>query len=249
MQTTDHAIETAALDKSFGGGKIEVIKKLDFTLGRGRFEAIMGPSGSGKSTLLHLIAGLLKADAGSIKIGGEEITDFTDREMTVFRRRKIGLVFQDYNLVETLTAEENIALPHLLDGAKADGDLMRDVMETLGITSRRTHLPSQLSGGERQRVAIARALAVNPDVVIADEPTGNLDFPTAQDLCEIFADLNKATHCAILMVSHDPFIAAYADKIHILKDGRIVDVFDSGNSPETVAERYLNAMEKQTNHR
>ena len=240
----ENAINAVALEKSFGSRKnpLAVIRKLDFTLGAGRFEAIMGASGSGKSTLLHLFAGLLQPDSGSIKICGTEIAGLSDREMTIFRRRKIGLVFQDFNLVETLTAEENIALPQMLDGGKSDTGLLRDVMETLGLWERRSHLPAQLSGGERQRVAIARALAINPTVVLADEPTGNLDFPTAQDFCEVLRTLNEVTKCAILLVSHDPMVAAYAERIHVLKDGAITDSFDSEKDSEKVYHRYLKAM-------
>ena len=245
MQSPEYAIQTTGLSKSFGNGKLEVIKKLDFALERGKFEAIMGPSGSGKSTFLHLAAGLLRPDAGSIKIGGIETTALSDREMTIFRRRKIGLVFQDFNLVETLTAEENIALPQLLDGAESDDTRIQEIMDKFGILKRRSHLPSQMSGGERQRVAIARALAANPAVVLADEPTGNLDFPNAQKLCAIISDLNADTGCAVLLVSHDPVVAAHAEKIHIIKDGVIVDSFDSCHTPETVSERYIAAMEQK----
>jgi len=238
----EHAIQTTALNKSFNGGKLEIIKNLDFTLGRGRFEAVMGPSGSGKSTFLHLLAGLLKADSGTIKIGGEDITSLSDRKMTVFRRRKIGLIFQDFNLVETLTAEENIMLPNLLDGEEPDKGLLRDVISTLGLEYCRSNLPARLSGGERQRVAIARALITNPAVILADEPTGNLDFPSGREFCVILSEINKATNCAILLVSHDPVIAAHTEKVHILKDGRITKSFDSNHNPENIATQYIAAM-------
>ena len=204
------AVKTIGIHKTFGRSDtaVEVVKNLDFSLAQGKFEAIMGPSGSGKSTLLHLIAGLLSPDAGSISIGGQIITSMNDHDMTVFRRRNIGLIFQDYNLIQTLTAEENIALPLLLDHAKNNGDRIEKLMDTLGLMPRRKHLPTKLSGGERQRVAIARALAGNPAVVLADEPTGNLDSPAAHDFCALMKQLNRETGCAILMVTHDPVIAA-----------------------------------------
>lgn len=244
MQEKQPAVKTIGIHKTFGGGDnaVEVIKNLDFSLTQGKFEAIMGPSGSGKSTLLHLLAGLLSPDAGTISIGGNDITEMNDHDMTVFRRRHIGLIFQDYNLLQTLTAEENIALPLLLDHAKNNGDRIEKLMETLGLTPRRKHLPTKLSGGERQRVAIARALAGSPTVVLADEPTGNLDSPAAHEFCTLMNTLNGETGCAILMVTHDPVIAASAEKIHILRDGKFMDSFETLGNPQLVSERYLSAM-------
>lgn len=244
MQEKQIAVKTSGLHKTFGMGEtsVDVIKNLDFSLPHGKFEAIMGPSGSGKSTLLHLIAGLLTPDSGTISIGNNKITGMNDHDTTVFRRRHIGLIFQDYNLIPTLTAEENIALPLLLDRARGGEDKIVRLMTTLGISSRRKHLPAKLSGGERQRVAIARALAGNPTVVLADEPTGNLDSPAAYDFCALMKRLNTETGCAILMVTHDPVIASIAERIHILRDGRIVDSFETQGNPTLVSERYLAAM-------
>ncbi len=244
MQDTPAAVKTIGIHKTFGEGEsaVEVIRNLDFSLAQGKFEAIMGPSGSGKSTLLHLAAGLLSPDSGTIDIGGNEITGMNDHDMTVFRRRNIGLIFQDYNLIQTLTAEENIALPLLLDHAGDCGDRIEKLIAALGLAPRRKHLPARLSGGERQRVAIARALAGNPTVVLADEPTGNLDSPAAHDFCSLMKRLNGETGCAILMVTHDPVIAASAERIHILRDGRFMDGFETRGNPGLVSERYLSAM-------
>lgn len=245
MANADMALEVAGLKKGFGDGetRVEVLRGVDFALERGAFEAVMGPSGAGKSTFLHVVGGLLGADAGSVKVGGEDITGLGDREATLFRRRKVGLVFQDFNLVETLTAEENAALPMLLDGRGSEGvRRAREWLERLGMGGRAGHLPEALSGGERQRVAIARALAAEPALVLADEPTGNLDSPTARALCGALGELNRETGCAILLVSHDPMVAASARKVHILKDGRFADAFDTGGDADRVAARYLAAM-------
>ncbi len=181
-----NAVTVAGLAKTFGEGEnaVPVIRNLDFSMEKGAYEAVMGPSGSGKSTFLHLLAGLLAADAGTIEIGGKALVGLDDKALTLFRRRHIGLIFQDFNLIPTLTAEENVALPLLLDGTEAKHrDHVSALLETLGLAHRRNHLPAKLSGGERQRVAIARALAGNPDVVLADEPSGNLDSPAALSLC------------------------------------------------------------------
>ena len=244
MDGKDEAITISGLHKTFGAGEtaLEVIKNLDLQVPAGSFAAIMGPSGSGKSTLLHIIAGLLAPGSGSVKIGGREITGMNDREMTVFRRRHIGLIFQDYNLVPTLTAEENIALPLLLDRAPNDEGRIERLMETLGLTARKNHLPSKLSGGERQRVAIARALAGKPTVVLADEPTGNLDSPAAQEFYKLIKKLNRETGCAILMVTHDPVIASHACEVHILHDGEFKDAFATQGDPAVVSSHYLAAM-------
>ena len=240
------AIKVRKLCKTFGAGEtsVKVIRDLDFTMEQGAFEAIMGPSGSGKSTFLHLVSGLLAADGGSIEIGGHQVVGLPDRNLTIFRRRHVGLVFQDFNLIPTLTAEENITLPLLLDGTeRKHRDYVDDLIKTLHLDHRRHHLPSKLSGGERQRVAIARALAGNPDVVLADEPSGNLDTPAARDLCGLLKSLNEKLSCTILVVSHDPIVAASTNKTHILRDGRFISAFDTNGSVELVSRRYLEAMD------
>jgi len=238
------AIEIHHIDKTFGTGgvTVPVIRNLDFSLPEGAFEVIMGASGSGKSTLLHLIAGLLQPDAGRIVVGGADMTRMRDAEATRFRRRRIGLIFQDFNLIPTLTAEENIALPLLLDRRPDSEGRVEALMARLGLTERRHHPPAKLSGGERQRVAIARALAGRPAVVLADEPTGNLDSPAAQAFCKLLRALNAETRCAILLVTHDPVIAATASRVHILRDGRFVDGFDTQGDSTRVAEHYLAVM-------
>ncbi|MBO7223236.1 MAG: ABC transporter ATP-binding protein [Kiritimatiellae bacterium] len=238
------AIEIKGLRKSFGieGNKIEVIKNLNFSLESGSFEIIMGQSGSGKSTLLHLMAGLLDADEGEIIVGNTEISKLNDEKKTMFRRKNIGLIFQDFNLIPTLTAEENVMLPLLLD-RKNDNKKAKELLDLLGLTNRMRHLPSQLSGGERQRIAIARALVTNPAIVLADEPTGNLDSPAAHELCSLLKKLNKETGCSILMVSHDPVVSAVATKVHVLKDGIITTSFATDDDPRVVSERYLAAIE------
>ena len=239
------ALKITSLRKTFGDGalSVPVIKDLDFTLSKGAFEAVMGPSGSGKSTFLHLIAGLLAPDAGSIEIGGREIAGLPDVEVTLFRRRHLGLIFQDFNLIPTLTAEENVALPLLLDGTERQNRRhVEEIMDFLGLADRRDHLPEKLSGGERQRVAIARALAGNPDIVLADEPTGNLDSPAAKALCGLLRRLNGEMGCTILVVSHDPIVAASADRVHLLRDGRFLDAFETAGDVGRVTERYLAAM-------
>lgn len=239
------AVKVIGLSKTFGSGDtaVPVIRGLDFSMESGAFESVMGPSGSGKSTFLHLIAGLLAADEGSIEIGGKTISGLNDHDLTLFRRRHVGLIFQDFNLIPTLTAEENIALPLLLDGTESKyKDHIAHLVETLNLSHRRHHLPAKLSGGERQRVAIARALAGSPDIVLADEPTGNLDSPAARALCELLRKLNKELHCSILVVSHDPIVAASTDRVHILRDGRMLDAFETQGSVDRVSEHYLNAM-------
>lgn len=239
------ALEITGLRKTFGSGETAVaaVKDAAFSMEAGAFEAIMGPSGSGKSTFLHLVAGLLAPDDGSIKVGGEEITGMADRELTLFRRRRIGLVFQDFNLIPTLTARENIELPLLLDGtASANAARIEEIVRLLGLEARLDHLPQNLSGGERQRVAIARALAGAPAIVLADEPTGNLDTPAAHSLCRLLRSLNSELGASILLVSHDPVVAAATDRVHILRDGCFCSSFNPFGDAAAVSSRYVEAI-------
>lgn len=238
------ALEVKGLCKGFGdeSGRVQVLDHLDLSLECGVFEAVMGPSGSGKSTLLHLVAGLLTPDAGEIRVGGEKITEMDDNAATRFRRRRIGLVFQDFNLIPTLTAEENVILPLLLDRKAPDPQRLDELFARLDLSHRRAHVPQKLSGGERQRVAIARALVTQPDIVLADEPTGNLDSPTGRAFCDLLRQMNAEYGCTILLVSHDPVVAANARRVHLLKDGRFVEVFDTCQDASLVAERYLQTM-------
>ena len=237
-------LDVQGLDKGFGEGegRREVIRGLDLQVEAGRFEAVMGASGAGKSTLLHLLAGLIPADGGRIAVDGQDLGALGDAEMSVFRRRRIGLVFQDYNLIPTLTVEENVELPFLLDRRRADEAEVGRLLGALGLEGVRKRLPEGLSGGERQRAAIARALARRPAIVLADEPTGNLDSPAAKAFCGMLRRLNGESGCTILMVSHDPVVSAAADRVHLLRDGRFVDSFATCGNAERVAERYLTAM-------
>ena len=223
-------------------GSQEVLTGLDLELESGAFEALMGPSGCGKSTFLHLAAGLLAADAGTIEVGGEDVTKMGDSAVTKFRRRHVGVVFQQFNLLNGKTVGENIVLPLRLDGntpETGDGSRFAKLVETLGIADKLDRKPEELSGGEQQRVAIARALVAEPDVVLADEPTGNLDTRSAKAICELLKKLNETERSAILVVTHDPVVAACATRVHFLRDGKIVVSFAPEGDPETVSKRYL----------
>ena len=238
-----NALKITGLRKSFrqGNETVEVLKGVDLTAAPGDFIAVMGASGSGKSTFLHLAAGLLTPDAGEIAIGGTVVSQMNDHDLTCFRRRRVGLVFQDFNLIPTLTVEENVALPLLLDGRPEPEAEINALLEKLGLAHRRAHTPLQLSGGERQRVAIARALVTQPDVIVADEPTGNLDSPAGHAFCDLLRQMN-AEGRTIMMVSHDPVVAAAANRVHLLKDGRFVDDFPTNHDAAAVSERYLAQM-------
>jgi putative ABC transport system ATP-binding protein len=188
----------------------------------GRLTAIMGPSGSGKSTLLHCLAGLDDLTSGKVYIGDTDLTTLSDRQLTMLRRSRVGFVFQSFNLVPTLTAEENITLPLTLDGRKPDADWMNTLVETLGIADRLRHRPSELSGGQQQRVASARAMVTRPELIFADEPTGNLDSKSATELLDFVRAAVDGYGQTVVMVTHDPRAASYADRVVFLADGRIV---------------------------
>ena len=220
-------------------GMQEVLKDFSLTIQEGGFEALMGPSGSGKSTFLHLAAGLLSADAGEILVGGRDVVKMGDAEATKFRRRHVGVVFQSFNLLNERTVRDNIVLPLRLDGAKADEARLASLVSALGIEGVLNKRPEQLSGGEQQRVAIARALLAEPDVVLADEPTGNFDAKASKAICALLGDLHKSEKSAILVVTHDPQVAAAAQKVHFLKDGRIAASHDTQGDPELVSKLYL----------
>lgn len=242
----DLALDVKGLNKGFGEGEgcVQVLAGVDLALERGGFDAVMGASGSGKSTLLHLLAGLITADGGEVRVGGVAITGMADEVVTRFRRRRIGLIFQDFNLIPTLTAEENIALPLLLDRRTPDPATLETMLERLQLAQRRAHVPAKLSGGERQRVAIARALVTKPDVVLADEPTGNLDTPAGRAFCDLLRRTNAEEGSSMLLVSHDPVVAATAQRVHLLKDGRFVDCFETQHDAARVASRYLDVMKE-----
>ena len=205
----------------------------------GQFTAVMGPSGSGKSTLMHILAGLDQPTEGSVSIGGREITGLNDKQLTLLRRSEIGFVFQLFNLLPMLTAEENIVLPLSIAGVKRDRAWVEELLETVGIADRRSHRPSELSGGQQQRVSIARALVTEPTVLFADEPTGNLDSSTSRDVLELLRDSVDGLGQTIVMVTHDPQAAAQADRILFLADGLIVKEI-----PASTAAEVLEAMQE-----
>ena len=227
MENTEGlAARVINLTKSFGSGSgaVTALDAVNVGIRRGEFTAIMGPSGSGKSTLMHIMAGLDDPTQGRAWIGDTEITDLGDRELTLLRRRKAGFVFQSFNLVPTLDVKANILLPFDLDGRRptaAEQHLVQDLVYDLGLGDRLTHRPHQLSGGQQQRVAIVRALATAPDVVFADEPTGNLDSRTGREVLRILRRASEGGQ-SIVMVTHDPIAASYADRMLFLGDGRVV---------------------------
>jgi putative ABC transport system ATP-binding protein len=220
-------LETNGVSKQYRMGKIKVdaLAGVDFSVEEGEFIAVMGPSGSGKSTLLHLLGGLDQPTDGEVALAGRVLSDLSDNQVTITRRRKVGFVFQFFNLIPTLSAEENIALPLLIDGRRPREyrERVDRLLELVGLTERRHHKPDQLSGGEQQRVAIARALVTEPAIVLADEPTGNLDSRSGDDILKLLRQLCDELGQTIVTVTHDPRAASYADRIVFLKDGRIID--------------------------
>ncbi len=211
--------------KIYGEGDTEVraLDGIDASFDRGRFTAIMGPSGSGKSTLLHCLAGLDTLTSGAVYIGDVDLGSLKDKDLTLLRRKSVGFVFQAFNLVPTLSAEENILLPLLIAGEKPDRQWFDQVVGILGVADRLTHRPSELSGGQQQRVAAARALVSRPAIVFADEPSGNLDSSSAAELLGFLRRAVREFGQTIVMVTHDPVAASYADRAVFLEDGRIVD--------------------------
>jgi len=235
------------LTKSYGtgAGRIDALAGVTIGIERGRFTAIMGPSGSGKSTLMHVMAGLDSATTGRVWLGDTEITRLDDTELTLLRRRRIGFVFQSFNLVPTLDIEGNILLPFELDGRKPSTDeraWINRLISSLGLTDRLEHRPHELSGGQQQRVAIARALGTRPDLVFADEPTGNLDSRTGREVLSLLAAASADFGQSIAMVTHDPVAASYADRILFLADGHVVE--DLPRSSAEDISRYMLGMER-----
>ena len=227
------------LQKVYGEGETRVLalNSVSVTFPKGRFTAIMGPSGSGKSTLMHVMAGLDTPSAGRTWIGGTELSTLGDKGLTLLRRDHVGFIFQSFNLVPTLTALENIMLPLDIAGRKPDRAWLDEVIDTVGLRPRLSHRPAELSGGQQQRVACARALAGRPDVVFADEPTGNLDSRSGADVLAFLRHSVRTLGQTVVMVTHDPVAASYADRVLFLADGRIVDTM---NDP--TAERVLERM-------
>jgi putative ABC transport system ATP-binding protein len=227
---TDHRIRLSGVTKSYqmGRRRVEALRGVDLEIRDPGFYAIMGPSGSGKSTLLHLLAGLDRPDQGTIEISGARIDGMTELELTKFRRHRIGIVFQQLNLISTLSALENVTLPALLDGmpARARREKARALLEALGLGHRADHRPDALSGGEQQRVAIARALMFEPPVLFADEPTGNLDSATSDQMWRLLGTLADQRQMTVLMVTHEPAAAAHCGRVYVLRDGRISADFE-----------------------
>ena len=217
-------LETRNLRKIYGSGDTEVraLDGVNLSVNSGEFVAIVGTSGSGKSTLLHMLGGLDRPTSGSVIVDGKDIFSLKDEALTIFRRRKIGFVFQSYNLVPVLNARENIVLPIHLDGRQVDEDFLDKIVNTLGLEKKLGSLPSQLSGGQQQRVAIARALAAAPAIILADEPTGNLDSRTSQDVLSLLKVTSQKFAQTIVMITHNEEIAQTADRIIRIEDGRIV---------------------------
>ena len=234
-------ISARNLVKRYGQGDahVDALRGVSLEIEEGRMTAVMGPSGSGKSTLMHILAGLDQPTEGTVTIAGLEISSMSDAELTKLRRRHIGFVFQFFNLLPMLTAEENIVLPLSIAGEKPDREWVEDLLETVGIADRRTHRPSELSGGQQQRVSIARALVPRPTVLFADEPTGNLDSNTSRDVLELLRNSVEDLGQTIVMVTHDPQAAARADRILFLADGLIVKEI-----PGSTATEVLEAMQE-----
>ena len=212
------------LTKKYGKGNNEVIaiNNISFSIEKGEFVAIVGSSGSGKSTLLHLIGGVDRPSSGKIFIEEKDISLLNDDELAIFRRREIGLIYQFYNLIPILNVEENITLPCDLDGKKVEQNKLDELLKTLGLENRRKHLPNELSGGQQQRVAIGRSLINNPAIVLADEPTGNLDSKTSEEIVDLLKKSNKKYNQTIIMITHNLEIAKSADRIIKIEDGKIV---------------------------
>ncbi|GKQ38426.1 ABC transporter ATP-binding protein [Streptomyces sp. A012304] len=213
------------MTKLYGEGEAQVaaLRGVDVEFTAGEFTAIMGPSGSGKSTLMHTLAGLDTLTEGEVYIGDARVSDMSDKELTLLRRNQIGFIFQQFNLLPTLTAEENILLPLAIAGRKPSKDWFDRVVDTVGLAQRLGHRPTELSGGQQQRVACARALVSQPEVIFADEPTGNLDSASGTEVLEFLRDSVRTLGQTIVMVTHDPRAASYADRVVFLADGRIVN--------------------------
>ena len=220
---TGAAVRAEEITKTYGEGEAEVraLCTVSMEVASGEFVAVMGPSGSGKSTLMHLLAGLDRPTDGNVYIEGENVTTMNDRSLTMLRRKRVGFIFQAFNLIPQLTAEENIVLPLTLGGSKANGNLDM-LLDQVGLTDRRTHKPTELSGGQQQRVAVARALITEPAVVFADEPTGNLDSKSSNDILSLLRKAADERGQTTVMVTHEAHAAAYADRVVFLADGKIV---------------------------
>jgi putative ABC transport system ATP-binding protein len=243
---TPLVVENVSKQFRQGDRAVTALEGVSLDVAQGQFLAVMGASGSGKSTLLHLMAGLTQPSAGKIVINGIDLTALNDKELTLFRRRHIGLIFQAFNLIPTLTAEENVLLPLMLEGrnGEAGRTKVNELLETLGLSKRRTHRPDAMSGGEQQRVAIGRALVADPAVILADEPTGNLDSASSRSVCELLRDLSLIHGKTIVMVTHEPTVAAFAQEVAVIRDGHLIERFptEGPESGQGLAARYQESL-------
>ncbi|MBR0352265.1 MAG: ABC transporter ATP-binding protein [Oscillospiraceae bacterium] len=216
-------LEIRDLCKVYGSGetRVDALRDVSFDVDQGEFVAIVGPSGSGKSTLLHILGGVDTPTSGLVNIAGTDISRLDETKLAIFRRRHIGLIYQFYNLIPILNVEENMTLPILLDGKKPDRTLLNNLVEKLGLTDRLKHLPNQLSGGQQQRVSIGRALMNNPALLLADEPTGNLDTENSKEIVSLLRKFNKENKQTVIIITHDERIALSADRVITIEDGRI----------------------------
>ena len=217
-------LQVKDLTKTYGKGNTTVtaLDRVSFSVEKGEFVAIIGASGSGKSTLMHLIGGVDRPTSGSVTIDDNQIYKLNESELAIFRRRNIGLIYQFYNLIPTLTAEENIMLPRLLDSRKPDAGKLRTILDIIGLTNRSGHLPSELSGGQQQRVSVGRALINDPAIILADEPTGNLDSKSSREIIDLLKLSNKNYNQTLIMITHDEKIALQADRVITISDGKIL---------------------------
>ncbi len=216
-------LEVKNLNKVYGTGetRVHALHDVSFSVEKGEFVAIIGPSGSGKSTLLHIIGGVDAPTDGTVLIGDTNIAELDETALAIFRRRQIGLIYQFYNLIPILNVEENLTLPLLLDGRKPDSKQVSDLLEVLGLRDRLTHLPNQLSGGQQQRVSIGRALINNPALLLADEPTGNLDSENSREILRLLRKFNQEQNQTVIIITHDERIAMAADRVIAIEDGKI----------------------------
>ncbi|MDE6387711.1 MAG: ABC transporter ATP-binding protein [Lachnospiraceae bacterium] len=223
-------LETHDLKKYYGNGdtQVKALDGVDLSVEEGEFAAVVGTSGSGKSTLLHMLGGLDYATSGTVTVAGKKIFELNERDLTIFRRRQIGFIFQSYNLVPILSVYENIVLPMELDGRSVDKTFVENIVRTLGLESKLDNLPGQLSGGQQQRVAIARALVTKPAIILADEPTGNLDSKTTQEVLGLLKLTGEQFHQTIVMITHNEALAQLCDRVIHIEDGRIMDDYAQG---------------------
>jgi putative ABC transport system ATP-binding protein len=235
-ESNGHIVQAVEVSRRYGEGDaaVDALRDVSVEFERDRFTAIMGPSGSGKSTLLHVLAGLDRPTGGRVLIDGTDITELDDADLTKLRRDKLGFIFQFFNLLPVLTAEENLVLPLSIAGRKPDGEWLEQLVKTVGLGDRRTHLPSELSGGQQQRVAVARALVSRPSVVFADEPTGNLDSKASEDVLALLRQAVDEFDQTVVMVTHAPEAAVYADRLLTLRDGEIVSDAAPGSADDVI---------------